>query len=82
MGFITGSQVKARLLTSKQDQAAKLCEEQRWEELGDGVGIYPFREEFLGAVTYDLTVGHQVYSLRRAEKQTVSNENPVRIEPG
>jgi deoxycytidine triphosphate deaminase len=82
MPFLTGSQLKGRLLEMPYKDAVSLCEGGRWADLGDQLGIYPFKEENLGTVVYDLTVGHEAYSLRKGEKQVLSGEHPLKIEPG
>ncbi|MBZ5564538.1 MAG: hypothetical protein LAP13_19235 [Acidobacteriia bacterium] len=82
MPFLTASEIERRLLRSSLEDVVKVCEDGRWADLGDAVGIYPFKEENLGTVVYDLTVGTEAYSLRKAQKQLLSRENPLTIDPG
>ncbi|MCJ7502491.1 MAG: hypothetical protein MUP80_05465 [Acidobacteriia bacterium] len=82
MPFLTAGQLKARLLEMPLGDAVSLCESGRWTDLGDRLGIYPFRDENLGTVVYDLSVGNEAYSLRKAEKQTITRERPLKIDPG
>ncbi len=82
MSFLTGKQVRARLIGRKYEETVKACENGNWKDLGDGIGIYPFSEEYLGAVTYDLAVGGEAYSLRKGEKLFVTRESALKIEPG
>src|SRR5437899_2607645 len=82
MLFLTSAQLKARLIDLRFEDAVKICEEGRWHEMTSRIGIYPFRQERLGTVVYDLSVGSEAYCFRKGEKMAVSKEVPLRLEPG
>lgn len=82
MSFLSNQSIESARLPFTFEQAQQKCEADQIESLGDGIGIYPFREASLGCVSYDLTVGEEAYSLRKAMKLKVSRESTLSIEPG
>jgi deoxycytidine triphosphate deaminase len=82
MGLLSGQLIKNRLIQVPADEARAKCEASKFDELGGGIGIYPFEEGSLGGMSYDLRVGEEAFSLRRGSKQRVSADSPLRIEPG
>ncbi len=82
MSFLSGQSIKKAFLPFSFKEAQEKCEADQRETLGEGIGIYPFRDASLGCMSYDLTVGEEAYSLRRAMKLKVSRDSPLSIEPG
>jgi deoxycytidine triphosphate deaminase len=82
MSLLNGQSVKKLLLPFSFEEAQQKCEVDQIETLGEGIGIYPFREGSLGCMSYDLTVGGEAYSLRKARKVKIDRDSPLSIEPG
>jgi deoxycytidine triphosphate deaminase len=82
MSFLNGQSVRKLLLPFSFEEAQQKCETDQIEALGDGIGIYPFREGSLSCMSYDLTVGGEAYSLRKARKVKIDRDSPLSIDPG
>jgi len=82
MSFLNGQSVKRLLIPFSFEEAQQKCEAEQIEALGEGIGIYPFRDANLGCMSYDLTVGDEAYSLRKAKKVKIARDSPLSIEPG
>lgn len=82
MSFLSGQSIKKVLLPLPFEEAREKCNTDQIQSLGDGIGIYPFQEASLGCISYDLTVGEEAYSLRRAAKLKISPESLLSIDPG
>ncbi|MEE9294370.1 MAG: hypothetical protein V3W34_05305 [Phycisphaerae bacterium] len=85
-GLLSASRIKDLSLDPEQKDAwIKAFECHEFDRLpeGKGLGITPFFSSNLGAVSYDLTVGDQVYLLRRGEKLPLSaGGESLKIDPG
>ena len=82
MSFLSGQSIKGLLIPFSFEEAQQKCEAEQIESLGEGVGIYPFRPASLGCMSYDLTVGDEAYSLRRATKVKIGRDSPLSFDPG
>jgi len=82
MSFLSGQSIRKALLPYSFEDAKAKCEADNIESLGEGVGIYPFRDSSLGSMSYDLTVGEEARSLRKAVKVIINRDSPLTIEPG
>jgi len=82
MSILSGESVRKALYAIPLEEVRQKIETGQIESLGQGIGIYPFRDDNLSAITYDLTVGEEAYSLRRAAKLKVTRESSLAVEPG
>lgn len=81
MALVSRQTIEAKLYSAGDFQRVVAAYQAKdLSTVGDGIGIFPFRRENLGSFNYDLTVGNEVYSLRRAEKLPVTDV--LGIEPG
>jgi len=82
MSLLSAQSIRSRLIRQSLQEAQLKCEASKFEDLGEGIGIFPFDEGNLGCISYDLTVGEEAFSLRRGKKEKISPDSPLRIEPG
>ena len=82
MSFLSSQAIAKARLTLSFNEAQKKCEADDIESLGEGIGIYPFQDASLGAMSYDLSVGGEAYSLRKASKVKLDRDTPLKVEPG
>jgi deoxycytidine triphosphate deaminase len=82
MSFLSGQSIRKALIPFSFEEAQQKCEADQIEALGEGIGIYPFRDASLGCMSYDLTIGDEAYSLRKAKMVKISRDSPLSIEPG
>jgi deoxycytidine triphosphate deaminase len=85
MGWLTGDEIINRCMDPEKEEIwVEIFKSQRFEDLpeGKGIGIFPFFKRNLESVTYDLTVGCEAYSLRKAKKEILDQEGELKIEPG
>jgi len=83
MTGLSDSAIRAKLIPEEDALKAKEWFKRRdWEKIEDRVLIYPFDNDKLGPLSYDLSVGDEVYSIRKGIKVDVTKEKEVLIEPG
>lgn len=84
--LLTAAEIKdACLDPEERDDWIRIFERHEFESLPKGktLGITPFDVRNLGPVSYDLTVGNEAYSLRRAKTIPLSAGGPgLEIDPG
>lgn len=83
--LLTGMEIEQMLLDPEKREAwAGLFSMREYEKLpaGKHVGIVPFSVPNRGPVSYDLSIGSEVYSLRRGAKVTLDEDGTITLDPG
>ena len=78
--LLSDKELKRRIIFD--ENAIELWRSRNWEKISDSILIYPYKEEQLGACSYDLCVGEEYISLRdphtvrRLRKGEIINIDP------
>jgi len=76
-------EIKQKLfLEEEYETARELYQKRLWNKINGRILIYPFDEDNLGGLGYDLTIGDEALSTRDQHKINIKEEKEINIQPG